>query len=84
MALSIKDEEADRLARALAKETGESLTEAIVIALRERLQRQKKRKSSASRLQRLRALRLSMLELPVLDSRSEDEILGYDVSGIPR
>lgn len=84
MALSIKDEEADRLARALAKETGESLTEAIVIALRERLQRQKKRKSSASRLQRLRAVRLSMLELPVLDSRSEDEILGYDASGIPR
>ena len=39
MALSIKHDEADRLARALARETGESLTEAVVTALRERLGR---------------------------------------------
>jgi len=36
--LSIKSDEADRLARELAAETGESLTEAVVIALRERLE----------------------------------------------
>jgi hypothetical protein len=33
MALSIKDPEADRLARELAARTGETLTEAIVVAL---------------------------------------------------
>ncbi len=37
MALSIKDPEADRLARELAEATGESLTEVVVKALRERL-----------------------------------------------
>ena len=40
MALSIKDPETDRLARELAKTTGESITEAIRAALRERLERE--------------------------------------------
>ena len=37
MALSIKDPEADRLAREVAKATGETLTAAVVQSLRERL-----------------------------------------------
>ena len=37
MALSIKDPEADRLARQLAKATGETLTLAVIQSLRERL-----------------------------------------------
>ena len=40
MALSIKSDEADRLARELAAETGETLTEAVVVALKERLDRE--------------------------------------------
>jgi antitoxin VapB len=40
MALSIKHPEADRLARELAARTGETLTEAVVVALRERLTRE--------------------------------------------
>jgi antitoxin VapB len=40
MALSIKDPDADRLARALAERTGETLTEAVINALRERLERE--------------------------------------------
>jgi antitoxin VapB len=40
MALSIKTEEADRLARRLAKLTGETMTEAVTVALRERLARE--------------------------------------------
>jgi len=39
MALSIKTEEADRLARELARRTGESMTQAVTRALRERLER---------------------------------------------
>jgi hypothetical protein len=34
MPLSIKDPDADRLARALARHTGETLTEAVIKALR--------------------------------------------------
>jgi antitoxin VapB len=39
MPLNIKDQEAHRLAQELAKETGESMTQAVVEALKERLQR---------------------------------------------
>lgn len=39
MALSIKTKEADELARAVASRTGETMTQAVTTALRERLQR---------------------------------------------
>ncbi|MEJ0070863.1 MAG: type II toxin-antitoxin system VapB family antitoxin [Pseudomonadota bacterium] len=45
MALSIKTDEADQLARALAKLTGENLTEAVTAALRERLARERARRT---------------------------------------
>ena len=41
MALSIKTDEADRLARELARLTGETLTDSITKALRERLERER-------------------------------------------
>jgi antitoxin VapB len=41
MALSIKDDETDRLARELARRNGETVTTAVKIALKERLERQK-------------------------------------------
>jgi antitoxin VapB len=41
MALSIKTREADQLARDLAKLTGETMTEAVTVALKERLEREK-------------------------------------------
>jgi antitoxin VapB len=47
MALSIKTEEADHLARALAKLTGETLTEAITNALRDRLVRERAKHEAA-------------------------------------
>jgi antitoxin VapB len=50
MALSIKTNEADRLARALAKLTGESLTEAVTVALNERLSRERARRITTKEL----------------------------------
>ena len=44
MALSIKTEEADRLARSLARLTGETMTQAVTMALRERLEREQARR----------------------------------------
>lgn len=84
MALSIKDPEADRLARELAAETGETLTQALIVALRERLARQRRKRTVPARRERLRALRESMRELPVHDARRPDEIIGYDENGLPR
>lgn len=41
MALSLKNEETERLARELARTTGESLTTAVTLAIKERLERQR-------------------------------------------
>jgi hypothetical protein len=43
MALSIENPEAEKLARELARRTGESITEAVVNSLRERLRREEGR-----------------------------------------
>ncbi len=83
MALNIKHPEADSLARALANQTGESLTEAVIIALRERLQRETGRRSSPSLRDDLRRIQTLYRELPLLDDRTVDEILGYDDRGLP-
>ena len=53
MALNIKDDGTDRLVRELAAETGESLTTAVTVAVRERLERLR---GAVPREQRARAL----------------------------
>lgn len=83
MALSIKHPEADRLARELAAHTGESLTEAVMKALRERLRRERGRVRSPRLRDELTAIRKRCAALPVLDTRSPDEVLGYDEHGLP-
>lgn len=83
MALSIKDPEADRLARELAAKTGETLTEAVVVALRERLARQTGRARVVPLREELAAIRQRCAALPVLDQRTADEIIGYDDEGLP-
>ena len=82
MALSIKNPEADRLARELAETTGESLTEAVVNALQERLERAQ-RLRSAGVAQRLRRLAAEVREISVIDLRQADDIIGYDDDGLP-
>src|SRR5712692_9895214 len=57
MALSIKSDEADRLARELTAETGETLTEAVEIALRERLDREHARHAASMRTRLARLAR---------------------------
>jgi antitoxin VapB len=84
MPLSIKDPDADRLARALAQRTGETLTEAVITALRERLERElRKEQSVESLVEDVMEIGRHCASLPVLDRRPPDEILGYDKSGLP-
>jgi antitoxin VapB len=83
MALSIKSDEADQLARELAAETGETLTEAVVTALRERLEREHARRGASMRT-RLARLTADVATLPVADGRTAEDIIGYDDSGLPR
>lgn len=83
MALSIKDPEADRLARELAALTGVSLTETVVNALREQLLRVQGRAGAPRLGEELTVIRRRCATLPVMDDRSADEILGYDAHGSP-
>jgi antitoxin VapB len=84
MALNIKHPDADRLARALSTKTGESLTDAVIQALRERLDREEARRRGPALRREIEAIRKRCASLPVLDSRSPEEIVGYDDRGLPR
>jgi antitoxin VapB len=79
MALNIKSADTERVVRELAKRTGLSVTEAVRAAAEEKL-----RAMDADRERRRRALYDIIeraKELPVLDTRTDDEILGYNERG---
>lgn len=82
MALSIKNPEADHLARELAATTGETLTDAVLAALRERLERERHHQRPGI-AHRLRQLAEDTSSVPILDRRHPDEIIGYDEHGLP-
>lgn len=84
MALSIKDPEADRLAREVVARTGETLTTAVVVALRDRLSRLRGRPRRTRLRDELREIAERCAALPTVDQRSDDAIIGYDDSGLPR
>ena len=84
MALSIKDDDADRLARIAAELTGESLTQAVTVALRERAERLRASSRDSWRKEAMRRLRARAARLIVADARSPDEIIGYGDDGVPR
>jgi antitoxin VapB len=83
MALNIKDPTADRLVRELAATTGESITTAVTIAVRERLDRVRGMAPAEIRKQAILRIADEVAAMPVLDPRSPDEILGYDEDGLP-
>jgi antitoxin VapB len=76
MALSIRNEHAERLAREVARESGENLTQAIVHSLEERLQRLRGRRNVSNLEKEIMTISKRCSSLPDLDSRSPDEILG--------
>ena len=83
MALNIKDPTADRLARELADLTGESITVAVGIALRDRLERISGSVPSQRRVEEMGRIAREAAALQVVDSRTEDEILGFGDDGLP-
>jgi len=72
------------LARVLAQKTGETITEAVIQSLRERIQRQEGRIAWPSLKEELLAIGHRCAQLPVYDTRSPEEIIGFDEHGIPR
>lgn len=84
MALYIRNAEAEQLAAQLAQLTGESKTQAVAQALRERLGRLRRRGALRQRLvDELDEIALRCAALPVQDRRCADEILGYEKPGVP-
>jgi antitoxin VapB len=84
MVLSIKDPEADRLARQLARLTGASITESVKAALRDRLEHEQRRRGRQIDRARIDRIVSGIAALPVVDARSPDELIGYDEAGLPR
>jgi antitoxin VapB len=86
MALSIRNPRVEELARRIAMEQGESVTEAILKALEARAD-SLSGEAGISRLsrdlERIRAAGERCAAMPERDGRSADEILGYDERGLP-
>jgi antitoxin VapB len=82
MSLNIKHDEAHRLAAELAELTGESMTMAVIEAIRERLEREKRRRGAAALASELMAIGRRCAARSLRDRRSPEEIL-YDDRGLP-
>ena len=83
MPLNIKHPEADRLAHELSRATGESITQAVIHALRDRLARvmgRRARRGLGADIERIQA---RVANLPRLESGSDEQLLGYGERGLP-
>lgn len=85
MHLNIKNDNAHRMAKELARLRGTSMTEAVIEALERQLEEERQRtvEERGSLESQLRPFIAKMKALPVLDSRPGDEIL-YDEDGLPK
>jgi antitoxin VapB len=85
MALSIKDDQTDELARRLAGLTGETITTAVKEALRERLEREGRRRGKAGQAERLLEIgQRCAAHMPgPAHSLDHGDIL-YDEHGLPK
>ena len=78
--LYVKNPAAHRLAEEVSKRMGVTLTEAVIHALEEQVKLHKKPIDQ----KKIDEICAKFASLPVLDSRTPDEILGYDSFGVPR
>lgn len=87
MPLNIKDEAIHAKAKELARLSGETITEAVGKAIDARLERLRREVRADDRemlYERIMEICRRSGARPILDDRSEDEILGYDPeTGIP-
>jgi len=81
VALSIKNAKAERLAKELAREQGTTVTASVIDALEQALRRSRGRKAAPSVRDAILEVSERCAALPDLDTRSAEEILGYDERG---
>ena len=83
MALNIRNRTTEELAATLARLTGETKTRAVTTALRDRLERIRRRRTGRGLADELDEIALHCASLPVLDERAAEDILSYDERGLP-
>jgi len=84
MALSIQNSKTEKLAREVAAQSGETITQAITRALEERLERMRGRRTAADIAAEILKISRRCSQLPDRDARMPDEILEYNGIGVPR
>jgi antitoxin VapB len=85
MPIHLRNPRAERLARELSAMTGETITDAILRSLEDRIAKEQRRARPSRRplTEELLAIGRRCAALPLQDERSADEILGYDERGLP-
>lgn len=81
MGMNIKSDEAHALARRIASHTGESLTSAVVVALRERLDRIERERSVQEKIRRIDAILAKLPPVPPGVTSDHSDL--YDDDGLP-
>ena len=83
MALNIRNRTTEELAAALADLTGETKTQAVTRAVRDRLDKVRRRRAGRDVCAELDEIARHCASLPIVDNREPDAILGYDQHGLP-
>jgi len=81
VSLNIKNPEVHEAASRLAQMNGVTITAAVLDALRAELSRQERHRREGNEEQRMREFTRRVSAMPLLDPRSDDEILGYGPEG---
>ena len=87
MALTIDNPETERLVEELARKTGRAPSDVVAEAVREKAERRPMEKQPADPpdiWERIREIQDRVAKTPDADTRSADEIIGYDEYGVPR
>ena len=84
MAPNSTDLETEWLARQLADLTGESITDAVRTAVRDRLEREHRRRGARIDWTLLRKCQAEIAEISSVDERGADGLSGFDEAGRPR
>jgi antitoxin VapB len=83
MSLNIKSPEAHDMAAQLARLTGESMTKAVIEAIRERLERKRRERDQEKIVAEAMAIARRVASYPRRDRRPHGQLL-YDERGLPR
>jgi antitoxin VapB len=81
VSLNIKNPAVYEAAAKLSKLQGTTITAAVLNAVQTALEREERRRRAGNELQRMEAAARRINALPLLDSRSADQILGYGSEG---